>query len=291
MTDRSPPFAALRAVEAAARHKSFTWAARELNITHSAVSQSIRRLEAELGATLFERKGGAMQPSEAAMRLAQSYSEAAQSLGQTLREIAGGPELERISLGVGADFARLWLAGRLGRLTEAMPDIRVEVSTASPAAADAEIAFEPAPGEGDEKLSDVTLFPVCSAAFAEARALGGPREILRQPLLASRSDGWSLWSGRYASGAAPRSHAFDDSAVMLEAAVGGAGVALTHMFAAEGYLLSGQLRSLPFPVAAPEQLVLRTRPQAGRAEPVRRLLMWLQLEVARTAALLRDRLR
>jgi LysR family glycine cleavage system transcriptional activator len=89
MAERVPPFSALRAVEAASRHRSFTWAARELNITHSAVSQSIRRLEADLGAVLFARNGRAMEPSEAALRLAHSYQEAAKSLGETLRGITG----------------------------------------------------------------------------------------------------------------------------------------------------------------------------------------------------------
>ena len=54
---RLPPFFALRALEAAARHRSYSRAAVELSVTHGAVSQQIRRLEAELGARLFERRG------------------------------------------------------------------------------------------------------------------------------------------------------------------------------------------------------------------------------------------
>jgi DNA-binding transcriptional LysR family regulator len=69
-----PPFSALRAVEAAFRHRSFTGAARELNVTHSAISQSVRRLESDLGAELFVRRGGGMQPSQAAKRLAAGYA-------------------------------------------------------------------------------------------------------------------------------------------------------------------------------------------------------------------------
>lgn len=87
MSDSPPPFSALRALEAATRHRSFTWAARELNITHSAVSQAVKRLETELGTRLFERRGGGMEPSEAAKRLAESYSAAAQQLSEIIRDI------------------------------------------------------------------------------------------------------------------------------------------------------------------------------------------------------------
>ena len=55
MTDRGPPFAALRALEAACRLKSYSLAGDELGVTHSAVSQAVRRLEREYGRTLFRR--------------------------------------------------------------------------------------------------------------------------------------------------------------------------------------------------------------------------------------------
>jgi biotin operon repressor len=46
----------LRAFEAAARHLSFTLAAQELNVTQTAISHQIRRLEEELGLKLFIRQ-------------------------------------------------------------------------------------------------------------------------------------------------------------------------------------------------------------------------------------------
>jgi LysR family glycine cleavage system transcriptional activator len=86
--DAPPPFSALRALEAAVRQRSYTRAARELQVTHSAVSQAIRKLETEVGARLFERRGGAMEPSEAALKLASSYSAAARAMKETIEEIS-----------------------------------------------------------------------------------------------------------------------------------------------------------------------------------------------------------
>ncbi len=59
MTARLPSLNGLRAFEAAARHLSFTLAAAELNVTQTAISHQIRRLELELGTKLFVRQNRA----------------------------------------------------------------------------------------------------------------------------------------------------------------------------------------------------------------------------------------
>lgn len=52
---RLPPLNSLRAFEATARRGSVSAAARELGVTHGAVSHQIRALEETLGSSLFER--------------------------------------------------------------------------------------------------------------------------------------------------------------------------------------------------------------------------------------------
>ena len=66
---RLPPLETLRVFEVACRHGSYSEAARELHVTHSAVSQRIRQLEEELGLTLLERRGNRMVPTSSGLRL------------------------------------------------------------------------------------------------------------------------------------------------------------------------------------------------------------------------------
>src|SRR4029079_12364546 len=58
---RPPPLKNLRAFCAAARHRSFKFAADELCVTPSAVSHQMKELEASLGVRLFERKTRALE--------------------------------------------------------------------------------------------------------------------------------------------------------------------------------------------------------------------------------------
>jgi DNA-binding transcriptional LysR family regulator len=108
------------------------------------------------------------------------------------------------------------------------------------------------------------------------------------PLVGDASEAWSTWVARFAPGeSTSRPNLFDEPALMLDAAAQGAGVALTHMFLAEPYLASGELRMLPFLAPSGQQLVLRSRIGASKVEFGERFAMWLKLELARSAALLR----
>ena len=51
------PLSTLRVFEAAARRRSFQAAATELDLTPSAVSHAVRKMEESLGVVLFERVG------------------------------------------------------------------------------------------------------------------------------------------------------------------------------------------------------------------------------------------
>jgi LysR family glycine cleavage system transcriptional activator len=70
-----PSLSLLRAFDATARHGSFAEAGRALNVTHAAVTQAVRGLEAELGVQLVQRAGRTVGLTDAGQRLARSLGE------------------------------------------------------------------------------------------------------------------------------------------------------------------------------------------------------------------------
>lgn len=70
-----PSLSSLRAFDATARSGSFAEAGRTLNVTHAAVTQSVRGLEAELGVALVQRTGRTVGLTEAGERLARALDD------------------------------------------------------------------------------------------------------------------------------------------------------------------------------------------------------------------------
>ena len=64
-----PSLSLLRAFDATARHGGFAGAGRALNVTHAAVTQAVRGLEAELGVVLVQRAGRTVALTEVGERL------------------------------------------------------------------------------------------------------------------------------------------------------------------------------------------------------------------------------
>lgn len=122
-----PSLAALRAFEAAASHGSFSGAARALNVTHAAVAQQVRALEADLGLELMFRDGRGLALTPEGARLAQALGEGFKVMEMVvsdLRAVTPGAPL-RITLTPA--FAQQWLMPRLGRFWAAHPEIALSL--------------------------------------------------------------------------------------------------------------------------------------------------------------------
>ncbi len=252
---RLPPFSSLVALEAAARHRSYSRAADELFVTHGAVSQQVRKLEEELGVQLFIRRGNQMEPTPTGAALAARVGEAIGALREgvdSARRAASGP----IIISTGAAFATSWLVTQLARLSAETgePDltIRVEDRVSDLATDGVDVALRygtgPWPGMESVRLIDERMFPVCSPATLARHPIEKPEDLLTAPLLRHTDLPWSTWFRAMGVEAPelPPALGFNGSAMMLDAAAQGMGFALARSGYAKRDLEDGRLvRPLP----------------------------------------------
>ena len=125
-----PHMAWLRAFEAAARHSSFTAAARELGLTPAAVSQQIRLLEQHLDVTLFERLARGVTLTDIGQAYALSIRRAFTDIEAATHSLFEAKPPRTVRVRATISFAALVLAPQLPVFCEAHPGIHVELTTA-----------------------------------------------------------------------------------------------------------------------------------------------------------------
>src|SRR6266404_5888283 len=124
---RVPRLSALLMFEAAARHLSFTLAARELGVTQAAVSQQVRSLEKDLGITLFERMHRGLGLTKRGTRLQRSVAMALEHIASTADDLRGVGEVDGATIGVTLALATFWLVSRLPQFRTLHPEIDIRV--------------------------------------------------------------------------------------------------------------------------------------------------------------------
>lgn len=87
----TPPFPQLQAFLAVARHRSFSAAARELGVSRSAVSQSVRQLEEQLEVTLLVRTTRSVSLTDSGRRLVETAGPATKQTLDALTEVSAKP--------------------------------------------------------------------------------------------------------------------------------------------------------------------------------------------------------
>ncbi len=121
------PLSALRTFEAAARHLSFTKAAKELYLTQGAVSQQIKHLEERLGFKLFRRHVRKLELTNEGRALAAVVRNALYEMDETIRRLQAESTEGVLTVSVGSAFAMNWLIPRLGEFREQHQDIDVRI--------------------------------------------------------------------------------------------------------------------------------------------------------------------
>ncbi|MGK5552411.1 LysR substrate-binding domain-containing protein [Actinomadura kijaniata] len=283
-----PPLNALLPFEATVRHASMTEAARELHLTHGAVSRQVRRLEQALGAPLFERRTRALHPTPQARQLAAVVRDAFDQIDTAARQISGHAPAGPLTLSCEPTLLMRWLIPRLPGLAAAAPDLTVHLSAAGGPVfferdgIDAAIRRDDFPFPG--RVSRVHLFPerigpVCHPDLASSVTAD---DLGAVPLLHTRSrpEAWDDW--RRVTGAAARSTAertLEHFYLTLQAAASGVGVAIAPYAVARDDLEEGRLVA-PFgfvPDGTGYHLLSRLPPE--RDPRVARLTAWLHAQI------------
>ena len=258
---RLPPLGAVRAFEAAARHLNFTQAAAELHVTQAAISHQVRQLEQWLGLRLFERRGHQLTITEQGRAYLADISLALDRIASATARVKHGSE-GPLRITALPSFAACWLLPRLDAFRKHHPDIELKLTTSTQLWDGIDDRFDLGirsglgrwPGLNAELLATESLSPVCAPSLAAgAQPLLEPADLRHAHLLHDvPRGGWRRWFER--AGVTDidvdAGLAFDDAALVLQAAVRGQGVALGRLTLARHDLREGRLVR-PFDLAIP----------------------------------------
>jgi LysR family transcriptional regulator, glycine cleavage system transcriptional activator len=302
---RLPPLNALRAFEAAARHLNFSRAADELSVTPGAVSQQIQNLEDYVGAALFKRTPKGLLLTDAAQTALPALREAFDRLAEAASLLTAAVDGRRLTLTAPPSFATKWLVPRLGAFEQAHPQVDVWLSAAIElvdlAAGEVDVAIRYGagryPGMEVKRLFSEAVIPVVSPEHLANQPLNSPADLANHTLLHDGSPDfddscpdWSMWLA--ARGLknidGMRGPRFNQSSLVIEAAVNGRGVALAKRTLAQADLEAGRLVA-PLQIAtAVDFAYYLVHPKAkGRLPQVKAFVSWIEAQAqAHEAALL-----
>ena len=279
MRRKLPPFAAVRAFEAAARHQSFKAAAEELNLTQSAISHQVKGLETFLGEPLFRRHATGVALTRCGAAYFGDLTTILDRLDASTRNVTGAVEAGPLSVCATPAFASRWLVPRLRDFGRAYPDIDVELMTTDNPmqfpgeGVDILIQYgqEPAAGLAVEPFLASARFPACSPALLEAAPpLSDPADLAQFPLLRDDvGDDWETWFAcadrRLPAGV--RGPRFAHCELTHRAAEEGQGVVLAYAALVEREVAEGRLVKL-FDLETPPKVIYSlTCPEAWTNRP------------------------
>ncbi len=289
-----PSISLLSAFDAAARAGSFSVAARELNLTQSAISRQVKALEEQLGVELFVRERQTVRLSDAGLTYERHIRDALETIAQASLNLQVNPKGGTLDLAILPTFGTRWLAPRLNRFLGDTPGVTVNLTTRlkpfdfSAEHLDAAIHHGIAdwPGTDHAFLLEETVVPACAPGLRQSHGFSIADDLLSVPLIhmATRPEAWERWfRSNGASAERGSGMIFDQFATVAQAAVGGLGVALLPTFLVEKEMQSGELvPALDLPLRSDEAYYLVWPRERTSYPPLKKFREWLVAE-ARSA--------
>lgn len=261
MSSRLPPLNPLRAFEATARRGSVSAAARELNVTHGAISHQIRALEMSFSVDLFERSGKRLKLTSQGALLLPAVTHAFEGIAAATAAMTRPTTSGELKITCVPALLSFWMIPRLHQFTEQFPDVRLTLVASN----DSGHLFSPDVdvcmlyGDGNwpdcwaRLWSRLELFPVVSPTLLNMRPLRSVRD-LRDHVILHGDDGreWNTWLAAADGIDIPRGrqHFMSDARLSTEGALHNQGVALGDTITAGSLIAKGELIA-PFDLTVP----------------------------------------
>lgn len=283
---RFPSLSSLRAFAAVADSKSLSGAGRALNVTHAAVSQQVRALEAHLGTELLHRAGRGVALTADGQRLADGLSEGFGLIETTLEDIRIGNQERPLNITLTPSFAVSWLMPRISDFRQKHPDIELMLNPTAQvvefAAGGVDLAVRFGAG-GWEGLESELLFAsnyvvVGAASLIGDRELEDPAEIQDFPWLQELgTNELTLWLER--QGVVPKSKlniTHLPGYMVLDGLRRGHGITATARIFVDTLIETGVLKVL-FEDVRPQQSGYHLVRRAGEPRPpLKTFISWLK---------------
>ena len=248
-----PPLTCLRSFEATSRLGSVTLAAKELHVTHSAISQQIKALEAFVGLTLFVREGRGLRVSEDGRLYALQIRQALGDIAEATRLIQAQPKTDELVVAVLPSFGRSWLVPRLPTFQALYPHMRIRlqaslsISNLHQESVDIGIRMGKGDWEGVEQrlLFHDELIAVAAPHFNGGQLPQTPQQIVDSTIIHS-TESWLPWceaAGVDMSGERA-GLCSNDSNLILESVRLGQGIALERRSLVQDAIARGELVQL-----------------------------------------------
>ncbi len=278
---------ALVGFEAAGRLESITLAARELNLTHGAVSRSVQQLEQFFGFPLFERRNRRIFLTRKGRLLSGRLTDLLQQLGAVVDTVRQEGEDEVLVLSCEPTLSMRWLMPRLAEIDRDVRDTTVQLRTAGGgidlAKQGVDLAIRRSDFQWPEHYHATPLVremvgPVCHPDYwARVKGDMGQVTLLHTK---TRPDAWRDWSRN----AQPLQHngrerVFDHFYFSLQAAVAGLGIAIGPSLMVQEDIDAGHLIApFGFDYSGCDYVALSLRPLDGRGK-LAELVEWLKTHI------------
>ncbi len=186
-----PSLAALRAFAVFAETGALQQAGAVLNVSHAAISQQLRHLEAHMGVPLLDRSGRALKLTAEGEQLAQALTLGFGAIRMAVQDLSARGAGQPLHVTCTPMFATHWLMPRLAVFRQAYPEVDMvidptgEVVQLTPGGIDIALRYGHGTWAGldSEMLLPSPMVVVAAPGLLDKRQVSRPEDLLDLPWL------------------------------------------------------------------------------------------------------------